>query len=1328
MKTSLFTTSSKKPGFWASKKRKYPRGLRLASMALLLCGIFMKTSGQNGLVLQSAFCPECGNYFTNGSFEFSATGAAVGGTYGQGLDLLQVECGWSGISESPDVYGPPSYSLTGSGCTGQPPLPPDGLAALSVVGGIQGGTTSGISQEGAQQILEFPLIADETYNFSMRAMACGGPGPNMLFTFFLSMNSYPETNFIFNPANSWDFATFVPGNPSSQFYPVPTDQQWITIAFQFVCPIEMNGAQNFGITAAFPEGAADVDGRLYFDDMQLSLANPLLPTLNLPNAILCPGQSISDMLNFTTSGNATSFENTTWQYDVDGVIITGDDFIYNPNNLPNPGATSVTITYSEQNNEGCWVSVSDVVQLSPTTPPIVSITQSTCPGECDGAVSITPQGIAPLTIFSNPPDADINALCAEIPYTFWTTDGNGCTSPPTPVDVTSVLCCAESNLPPPTYLIPPGTTSWQNATYVLDQNLVLQPGSDFFVNNSLLYFVAGKGIIMEEGSNIYVYNNSVLTRVPDCDGLWKGIKSLHTSNYPNSVALNKIEFDHSEISYADTAIQQRTTAGYLGGILQVNLGHPWQSLKLADSEFINNRMDIYVLGITQNSVPIKMQVAATRTRFEINQDFDAQNLPARSRIMIMDNKNICDLADVKIINTQSSFVDAVYQLTGILCWRAPLFYRSTGVDANDMFLSEISGFTRGIYMNANTNSTSSIRNVDFKCYRSVYARTQNNMFILENRFRNFDAPFMAEVMANGMWISRNSPTITLENDVTTAPYAIYMDGAQHFYIQDNDIDTHFQGYNQAFSHGVIINNTGQANNNIRRNYFHGMARALKFQGINRDSEKQYGVKYKCNQFGYAADGSDDPNFTDIRELHSAQVWQTLDGVPHQGPKNHKNVWNQSNCGNLCFVDDLSNSVATHQYYKPTFGAYSNEPDATETSLGTIVFTFTNTFVDCAAFLGIPVLLGGDANSAYEKTMAENDYAVAKSWYDNLVDGGNTEELIGQVLGTNYNSALQTYYDLMQQSPNLSNEVLIAALQQYNIPNVLLAQILSSNPTASWSQEVQEEMDKRPIPFTEYQKQLIQQGMYLMSSTLALESEMASQLSRREDAVRCLIAEIEIDETIEDKRTAIDEILNENQYFSDFLYKADYLVSNGEFAQALSLLSGVENSFNLSRIESDNMASIAVIIDIQRQLAESNADSLTLSQRNVLEDMLLNSGAISSSYALNLLIEKGGLSYSESIIEDEPELRSRMAKQNLVSPEMKVYPNPAADFVTIAYNAAGVSSIELFDIMGKRVFIQKVNDIDTEFVVILKDLSSGLFEVRLTDSEGLILTSCKIIKD
>ena len=81
----------------------------------------------------------------------------------------------------------------------------------------------------------------------------------------------------------------------------------------------------------------------------------------------------------------------------------------------------------------------------------------------------------------------------------------------------------------------------------------------------------------------------------------------------------------------------------------------------------------------------------------------------------------------------------------------------------------------------------------------------------------------------------------------------------------------------------------------------------------------------------------------------------------------------------------------------------------------------------------------------------------------------TENILGEIHSTEFSAALQTYYTLIQLSPALSEAAMIAALHQYNLPNILLSQILASNPAAAKSEDIKELIENRLIPFTEYKK-------------------------------------------------------------------------------------------------------------------------------------------------------------------------------------------------------------------------------------------------------------------
>ncbi|MDZ7902371.1 MAG: hypothetical protein U5L01_07450 [Rheinheimera sp.] len=71
--------------------------------------------------------------------------------------------------------------------------------------------------------------------------------------------------------------------------------------------------------------------------------------------------------------------------------------------------------------------------------------------------------------------------------------------------------------------------------------------------------------------------------------------------------------------------------------------------------------------------------------------------------------------------------------------------------------------------------------------------------------------------------------------------------------------------------------------------------------------------------------------------------------------------------------------------------------------------------------------------AQQKALAETNYEALHSAYETMVDGGNTEALVDAIQSTTYTEALQMYYDLMAQSPNVSEEALVEALKNMNSP-------------------------------------------------------------------------------------------------------------------------------------------------------------------------------------------------------------------------------------------------------------------------------------------------------
>ena len=79
--------------------------------------------------------------------------------------------------------------------------------------------------------------------------------------------------------------------------------------------------------------------------------------------------------------------------------------------------------------------------------------------------------------------------------------------------------------------------------------------------------------------------------------------------------------------------------------------------------------------------------------------------------------------------------------------------------------------------------------------------------------------------------------------------------------------------------------------------------------------------------------------------------------------------------------------------------------------------------------------------------------------------------------------------------------------------------------------------------------------------------------------------------------------------------------------------------------------------------------------------------------------------------------------DLSSGEIKLYPNPANDIITIENNGSQDLELELYDLSG-RVLL-KMNVVTGKQTIETKDILSGTYIYRLVNSEGSIARSGKI---
>lgn len=1047
--------------------------------------------------------------------------------------------------------------------------------------------------------------------------------------------------------------------------------------------------------------------------------------VNLDDVAICLGENITGIVTGGVSGYTYHIDQTPGNFSSNN----------SSGNINLPAATAgtyiITATLNDYlcpytpGTETIEVMLPSAFTLSATENPICAGSSTNLHATSSDALTYV---WSPAATLNTTTGANVIATPAgNTTYTVTATNAGGCTSVQTITVEVTENCCV-MNVSPPTYTVDALTPDWVGVNYTLDQDLIIQAGVNFTISNCILKFAVGKGIKLYTGADLTVSNNSVLTTLDVCPGFWAGISAYQVANFTNAVDVTNLTVSGSTIEYASIGVMLYTYFA-LGPYSTTK----WALLNITNSHFDNNRIDLILEGgaATNGFAPILGSIQ--NTEFVTDFDFPAGYVPNTTKSSFKNLAKAVPFFNCKFINEVPAFL-STFEFLACEYVNAPARMYSTSNNSNGInSQSRIVGFTRGVHATSSVgiNRNIDLLGTDMANWRDAYVRVTGIHSIRDNDFYNLQAP----MMTGSLYINGSLNYINVESGdiVGIAPYGLYMDGVATTTVLDNYFNTAIQlpGMNQTWAHGMIANNTGDNSNRVRRNVFDNMQRALKLQGDNRTTLYTDGLKYSCNTF--------ENNLSDVRELNSNMGLINSFGVPHQlsvvGGNNadpNNNFTQSSSTCSICGNDDLSNTTtsaqANHNYVRLSGSQEPHDNETTDAPKVVIVFPPSGGVDECISNVQM-IVGGGNGNATEQKTIAETNYNALHEAYATIVDGGNTEALVQEIQSTTYSEALQMYYDLMAQSPNVSDESLVEALKKYELPNVLLTQILSNNPHAAKSGRVAEGMEERAIPFEEYQKAQINQGLTLFSSKEYMELNMAALLTVRGDALTALMIAIDEDDNTADKTTAKLALLDETAYYTDLLQKIDLLAASGNYEAARQLTTDATGYYRLMPEDKTDMESMYNLLDIQEALNTDAEATLTNSQEAALYHMLDNTSAVVSTKALTILIERGSYSYTEPIMIDEGGYRSEEVAATTFDNAslLKVYPNPVDDLLLIEYQPAGIASLELYDATGRLVLQQKANEQAVQHYFSVGELPSSLYELRLLNNAGATVGSTVVVK-
>lgn len=80
-------------------------------------------------------------------------------------------------------------------------------------------------------------------------------------------------------------------------------------------------------------------------------------------------------------------------------------------------------------------------------------------------------------------------------------------------------------------------------------------------------------------------------------------------------------------------------------------------------------------------------------------------------------------------------------------------------------------------------------------------------------------------------------------------------------------------------------------------------------------------------------------------------------------------------------------------------------------------------------------------------------------------------------------------------------------------------------------------------------------------------------------------------------------------------------------------------------------------------------------------------------------------------------------------EIKVYPNPANDFIIIEWmdEQNAEFNIELYDLMGRKVIHKTASALQTQFELRIDNLTQSVYILRIRDTDNMVIKTFRIIK-
>lgn len=563
---------------------------------------------------------------------------------------------------------------------------------------------------------------------------------------------------------------------------------------------------------------------------------------------------------------------------------------------------------------------------------------------------------------------------------------------------------------------------------------------------------------------------------------------------------------------------------------------------------------------------------------------------------------------------------------------------------------------------------------------------------------------------------------------------LYLDNSTRYHVENNLFE-YDESLPSGEDHiiGLTVNNSGELDNEIYRNYFYKLDIGVLAENSNRSSGFGFsGLEIRCNDFGDGISGPSslnntiDVSITTYPDCSTCGIkyFQGSDydaaspagnRFSHNDPLLYSDISNEANPIRYYHHLDVPGSRVIPMYYTP--GAVTLQPTQ----------FLWDEIVACP-----PTLIFSGMDQL--ESMIAMDEVKADSINDLLnvlVDGGNTQELESDIVLSTPDEAYELHTDLMNKSPYLTDTVMIEAVNKEDVLTpVMVKEVLVANPQSAKSDTVMLELDNRMNPLPDYMITEIEQGELILGDKENLESEKSYYLHRKSINKNKLIKLYREDyngSTLRD--SLISYLSNENNVRSKYELAFEYLLKD-EYTSGSITISNIPIQFTLNNAQNILYQKYNGYYSLLYSLYQSNGSVLDLDANQIAYLSTLSPDIYSEpgAYARNALLFNNLITYEEPYILPENTLKfedfgeDSFDDNTSKAPEFKIYPNPAKDYITLEYNLAENSCngyLEFWDLQGRFIYRILLSSEKHSKIISTKDLNTGLYLCKLVCNGEII---------